>query len=231
MGCVYLARCMVNGKGYVGKTTYSLSFRKACHKSDAEKGVQLAFHRAIRKYGWDAFAWSILTEDDNNEFLCFMEQKWIKRLGTRAPNGYNLTDGGEGTVGLCHSEETKKKISDARIGIEFTPEHRKKLGDSHRGRPRSKEAVEKTIAANTGRKNTEETKLKMSIAAKNRAPVTEETKKILSESHMGIKRSLESRIKQSESAKGKPKPPRTAEHKAKISATLKLYNAKKREMK
>lgn len=231
MGCVYLARCKVNGKGYVGKTTYSLSFRKTCHKNDAEDGSLLLFHRAIRKHGWDAFEWTVLTEDDDDEFLCFMERKWIKRLGTKTPNGYNMTDGGDGIAGFYHSEETKKKISSARIGIEFTPEHRKKLGDSHRGRPRSKEAVEKTTAAHIGRKNTEETKLKMSIAAKNRGPVTEETRKILSESHIGNKRTLESRIKQSISAKGKSKPPRTAEHNAKISAALKLYNDKKREMK
>ena len=197
MGCVYLARCKVNNKGYVGKTVKSLSKRKEIHQWDAYNGSPCIFHKAIRKYGWDAFEWSILSEDDDEDWLFLMEQKWIKRLGTKLPNGYNMTDGGDGTPGCS----------------------------------RSKSAIEKTAAAHRGRKNTEETKLKMSIAAKNRAPVTDETKKILSESHMGVKRSLESRIKQSISAKGKPKPPRTAEHKAKISATLKLYNAKKREMK
>lgn len=114
MGCIYLARCMVNGKGYVGKTTQLLEHRRDAHRRDAEKQSQFIFHRAIRKYGWDAFEWSILTEDDDDEWLFLMEQKWIKRLGTKTPNGYNMNDGGEG--GVCPCEEVRERKRQAMIG-------------------------------------------------------------------------------------------------------------------
>lgn len=96
MGCVYLARCVVNGKGYVGKTVGKFENRIKSHEKSALNGGVWAFHNALRKYGSDAFRWSVLIEDDEDEFLCFMEQKFIKRLGTKSPGGYNMTDGGDG---------------------------------------------------------------------------------------------------------------------------------------
>lgn len=110
MGCVYVAWNVVNGMGYVGKTIYDLPWRKNGHEQDAYNGSPCYFHRAIRKYGWDAFEWTILAEDDDDEWLLLMEQKWIKRLGTKVPNGYNMTDGGEGVSGHSPSKETREKI-------------------------------------------------------------------------------------------------------------------------
>lgn len=118
MGCVYLARCMVNGKPYVGKTTDDFEDYLRGYELSAvsDKPTTRLFIKALRKYGFAAFEWTILTEDDDNEFLCFMEQKWIERLGTKMPNGYNMTDGGDGGAafaGKTHSAETKKKIGKA----------------------------------------------------------------------------------------------------------------------
>lgn len=113
-----MAWCEVSQKGYVGKTIGKLEYRKQSHFKAADGGVW-AFHCAIRKYGWDAFKWTILTEDDDDEFLCFMEQKWIKRIGTKSPNGYNLTDGGDGVVNP--SPDVRKRMRFNRLG-EKTPE-------------------------------------------------------------------------------------------------------------
>lgn len=33
-------------------------------------------------------------------------------MNTKVPNGYNLTDGGEGVLGYTHNEERRKKISE-----------------------------------------------------------------------------------------------------------------------
>jgi group I intron endonuclease len=63
---------------------------------------------AIQKYGWDNF--KVEFRQVPVETLNEEEQKQIKRLNTMAPNGYNLTSGGERYKA---SEETKKRMSAA----------------------------------------------------------------------------------------------------------------------
>jgi group I intron endonuclease len=115
MGCVYLARCKVNGKLYVVKKTYDFEYYLRRYEIIAASGepTTRVFIKALRKYGFATFEWTILAEDDDNEWLCLMEQKWIKLLGTKVPNGYNHTDGGEGTLGIERSEETRQKMREA----------------------------------------------------------------------------------------------------------------------
>ena len=98
MGCVYLVTNTISGKQYVGKTVKSLRSRRAAHKHDAlvKYDVCPAFHRALRRYGFDAFKWERLYRGDDNEKLIEREIFYIKLLNSRAPNGYNLTDGGDG---------------------------------------------------------------------------------------------------------------------------------------
>ena len=81
------------------------------------------FGKAIEKYGWNNFEHIILEGD--------VTLKQAQALDAKAPNGYNLTDGGEGTQGYHLDEETKKrigeKISVIRKGIVFSEEHKKAL--------------------------------------------------------------------------------------------------------
>ncbi len=175
MGCVYLVRNTVNGKGYVGKSINCMQARKKSHKYDVLHGSQWAFHCAIRKYNWDAFEWSILEEDDDDEFLCFMEQRWIKQLGTKVPNGYNMTDGGEGQspgwtptenqtrqflefARSPRTESHKEKIQKSLIGHQVSEETRRKISEALKGRKRSPESIEKTRKSLIGRQVSEETK-------------------------------------------------------------------------
>jgi len=57
MGLIYLVRNRLNGKCYLGKTEQSLQARKANHQCRAKKGSDAFFHRALCKYGFDAFEW------------------------------------------------------------------------------------------------------------------------------------------------------------------------------
>lgn len=61
-----------------------------------------------------------------------------------------------------HSEETRRKISEAQVGKVLSEEHRKKLSDSHKGHTHTEEHKEKIAAALRGRKQSEETKRKIS---------------------------------------------------------------------
>lgn len=96
---VYLIRNRETGKGYVGITSKSLEQRWSQHCWTAKRGEGRALHRAIRRYGVDAFEVSVLESHENLDDLNAAEVRLISKLGTFIPQGYNLTLGGEGVLG------------------------------------------------------------------------------------------------------------------------------------
>ena len=58
-----------------------------------------------------------LRQSKDEEDMNRLERFWIKFLDTKTPNGYNMTDGGEGCLGQVQSEETKKKRSQSLKGL------------------------------------------------------------------------------------------------------------------
>ena len=95
---------------------------------------------------------------------------------------HNMTDGGEGTSGAIISEETRRKLSEAKKGKTRSEETRKKIGEANKNP--SEESRRKMSEAKKGKTLSEETKIKMSEANKNRS---EEHKRNLSESRKGRK--------------------------------------------
>lgn len=104
-GRIYLYINVVTGMGYVGKTTQKQSDRARQHKS---KNGCVYFHRAIKNYGWDNFLEIELEDCFTEKQLNERERFYILFLNTLAPNGYNLTEGGEGGK---YSEEARDHIS------------------------------------------------------------------------------------------------------------------------
>lgn len=102
-GIIYKATNLINGKVYIGKTTMPFAQRKSKHKYNAFKedgdAYEYHFYRAIRKYGWDNFKWEIIDEADTKEELNEKEVFWIEYYDSYY-NGYNMTKGGDGTVGV-----------------------------------------------------------------------------------------------------------------------------------
>lgn len=78
------------------------------------------------KYGWDKFTHTILEEDLTFNEAKTKERFYIKFYNSKSPNGYNLTDGGEGTLNWKPSEEFKKQISKTQKAI-WTDEYKKKI--------------------------------------------------------------------------------------------------------
>ena len=141
MGCVYLARNRVNGKQYVGKTSKTLSRRRKHHECLARGKSSHYFHCALRKYGYENFEWlTLATSEDSNE-LHSLEQEYISLFNTLAPNGYNLTKGGDGTPGWHHSSETKAKQSASQLGRRPTRETLLRLRLAHLGKRPSTETM------------------------------------------------------------------------------------------
>ena len=130
MGVIYKATNLINGKLYIGQTIDFVS-RVTKHKSDArhafERKDSSYFHKAMHKYGVDNFKFEIIEKIDNS-LLNEREKFWIKELNTFAPNGYNLTLGGDAFDGFVRkqTEEEKKKRKETLIKYyENNPELKK----------------------------------------------------------------------------------------------------------
>jgi group I intron endonuclease len=114
MGSIYQVICSITGKSYIGQTVNNLEKRKKQHFKSSKK-ASLYFHRALNKYGQEAFEWIIL-EKCSESILNQQEQYWIQKLDTLVPKGYNLTLGGEGSRGRKVSSKTREKIGKANGG-------------------------------------------------------------------------------------------------------------------
>ena len=95
MGYIYKITNTVNGKSYIGQTIHAPSLRIENHLSGKSKRCRLLYN-AIQEYGRDAFDHEILHDDVSPKKLSDLEKLAIRENDTLAPNGYNLTEGGEG---------------------------------------------------------------------------------------------------------------------------------------
>lgn len=114
---VYKVTNRVNGKAYIGITSKRLGPRWNRHVADAREGAPNPLQRAIRKYGTAAFDRVVLYEAVSREEALVVERGLIAAHGTFAPRGYNVTLGGGGVPGWKRSEESKRRLSEARKGI------------------------------------------------------------------------------------------------------------------
>ena len=253
---VYLITNLINGNRYVGQTSSSIVYRWTQHKSDANTGQDRHLHNAIRKYGSDNFEIKPLVEVNTKEEMDLYERGLIKAWDLRDSNkGYNLTDGGEGCLGLVHTEETKALLRANAIERGVVPPSRKgckqpPLTDEQRKQRSiiakswvrsspSEETRKKLSEANKGKTLTEEHKKKIAARLKGNKNgqgrvVTEEQKQHLSAIHTGRFVNEQWRKKLSESHKGKT--PRlgtkhTEESRRKMSASQRARQPLSEEIK
>lgn len=228
-GVIYKITNLLNGKCYVGQTI-DLKERLRKHK----KNKKSVLGQAIQKYGWENFSYEVLESDIPRDMLDEREIFYIAENNCVAPNGYNLTKGGNSRKVL--SDEARKKISIATRAA-MTPEVCAFLSAINKGKTLSEEHKAKIGKAGIGRKHTEESKQKMSEAQKGEKNSfygkshTKETLSKMSESHKNP--SPETRAKFSESKKGEKNhfygKHHTEESKQKMSATRKAYWAEKKK--
>lgn len=176
ISAIYIFINKINNMMYVGKTedfyerikTGHLKLIKYKYKSSYRQKSYL--HNAIKKYGLNNFKIYFFKCPTNK--LSFFEELLIRELNTLAPNGYNLTTGGDGGK-LC--DKTKQKISASLIkyykthdsftkGKKLSQEHIEKLRQCHIGKKQSEETKSKRSMTLTGHITKEETKIKISKA-------------------------------------------------------------------
>ena len=138
VGIIYGQYNIKNEKWYIGQTV-NPEVRLKNHINDAiNKKDNTHFHRALRKYGLENWAYCVLEENVLKENLNLKEIEWIEYYDSFY-NGYNLTTGGDTNYIL--SEEYRRKLSESRKGksswnkgISMNEESKKKLSESLKGR-------------------------------------------------------------------------------------------------
>ena len=124
---------MENNKSYIGITTRNIERRWYEHKYVPNSCGQL-LAKAISKYGEKSFIIEhIASAIGNVENLKELEKQIIQQCGTMAPNGYNLTAGGDGLFGFKHTAEQAAKNRVLRLGVKHSEETKKKMSKAHSG--------------------------------------------------------------------------------------------------
>ena len=220
MGYIYMLTSP-KGKTYIGQTTRPIHKRLQEHETGQSKDCR-AIYNAIKFHGWENFEkdYYECPDDDLNKH----EELMVEVLGTMAPSGYNLREGG-GSHGKL-SEETKQKMSESTKsyknpnygkigeknhlwGVQRSEETRQKISEGLRGekhyffgKTHTEEHKQKNREAQLGKTHTVEAKQKMSDAQRGeknhmfgKSP-SEETKQKMSEARLGEKNHNSKRVYQ-----------------------------------
>ena len=180
-GVIYMITHRASITRYIGQTLYP-NKRIASHLRGDRTSPYLG--RAIDKYGKDAFVVEFLETEVPESLLDKMEILHIRWWNCKAPNGYNLTDGGGGSRNP--SPETRARISKAKKGEK----------NSFYGKKHTPEALKAMSEVKKGKKASPETRGAMSEAHKGQTPWmkgkkhTPETRREMSEARVGEKNSM-----------------------------------------
>jgi group I intron endonuclease len=131
MGYVYLVTNIINNKRYVGQSKcLDIETRWASHRKMLKDSIGRYLLAAYKKYDIKNFKFQIIC-------ICFdeccddLEEYYIKKYNTLAPNGYNLKSGGKSSK---HSEETKQLIA-KRLRERVTDEIRQEMRERSKNNP------------------------------------------------------------------------------------------------
>ena len=150
------------------------------------------WHNIVNKAGYTV---NIVYEDIEHDEAKKIEILLIEKYGRKdlgLGNLVNMTDGGEGCLGLICSEETRQKMSEGNKGKTVSEEVKQKISEALKGNTLSEETRQKLSEALKGRTFSEETKQKLSEAMKGNTNMfgkthSEETKQKMSETHRNKK--------------------------------------------
>jgi group I intron endonuclease len=188
---IYKLTDLRNGKIYIGK------YNKGKNKTYFTGGI--IPKRIIKKHGIDTLKREIIVQGNFNDLLLNqLEIHYIRLFASKIPEiGYNLTDGGDGSLGREVSKETRLKISKSNKGKIITLEMKRKISKSSSGKNNH----------NFGKRFSKEVRAKMSASKSGEnhpmygKKLTEKFKKRLSELKKGFVMSEEQKIKISNARK------------------------------
>jgi group I intron endonuclease len=171
---IYCIENLINGKKYIGQSSFYNSNEEFQKSNYWGGGIYI--RNAIKKYGLENFKKYVLIKDIFKiEELNKYEILWIKKLNTKQPVGYNLSDGGEsGSKGYIWNEEQKqkhkiimneirlsgeigKKIRQSLIGHIVSQKTRKLIGKGNKDKVHSEKQNEQNSKLHKGKKRSKQT--------------------------------------------------------------------------
>jgi hypothetical protein len=144
------------------------------------KEVARAYSKTHRNAHWNyivdktSYEVHILFDDVSYEFAKEKEKEFIELYKRKEDGGIlcNLTKGGDGVLGIKHTEESRKKMGEPNKGKTISEWHRQRISEFHTGKIVSEETKkimsEKFMGENNHRygvKASEDTRKKMSESA------------------------------------------------------------------
>ena len=158
MGYIYKIIHKDSKRVYIGQTSKTIEERWLKHLEDSKYIQNSHLYNAFRKYGIEAFSIEEVEQVDVDQ-LDRREMHWISFYeATEANTGFNIAEGGNkppSRKGTTHSdeakeknrqahlgkklgtpsEETRRRISEAKKGMVFSEEHKKALSEAWKTRP------------------------------------------------------------------------------------------------
>ena len=202
---IYKITNIINGKCYIGQSI-NVTRRWAQHSKNARTGSTkcAALYEAIRKYGIAAFRFDVVVIC-NRELLDWHERLAILGEESIAPNGYNLTFGGNECTLV--SDTTKLKISNALKGRTKSDQEianikagiRRAIENGHTSWNKGKKLTGKLLEIVVARN-----KSRIGITAWNKGLTSsDESKRKMSEAHKGKVLSTETKGKIAQAMTGR----------------------------
>lgn len=128
---IYMIRRKKTGKLYIGQTTRKLRCRIRQHVYCAKRSPTNSYiDNAIGEHGVDEFEVLLVEECSSKEELNERERYWIQFFNSKRPNGYNLTDGGDGGAGRPISEKQRQIVSEFNKGKILSDITKAKISES-----------------------------------------------------------------------------------------------------
>lgn len=160
---------------YVGKGTKD--------RPRSKKNRNPHWHHIVKKEG--GFRVEIIRDSLPEDAAFELEIRKIAEIRSGGAKLCNMTNGGDGPSGYKHTEETRRRLSEAntgkpgsRRGHNNTPEHRAKTGAAHKGKKHSPEHIAKCAASRTGKPKSAECRRKISEILSGRKMTNEQKLKM-----------------------------------------------------
>ena len=140
-----------------------------------------AYSKTHRNDHWKAivgktdYEVEVLFDDIDYEYAKIKEKEFIALYKRKEDGGLlcNLTLGGDGVLGIVHTEDARKKMGAPNKGKTISEWHRKRISEFWKGKPTPEETKKKMSESQLGEKNSrygikasEETRQKMINSAK-----------------------------------------------------------------
>lgn len=194
---IYLYRitCTINNKNYIGQTVDPTSRWRGHRRDSAYPKVPIQF--AINKYGTHNFEFEIIASCKNQDDANELETLLVKQYDSFVSNnkGYNATHGG---MNAPKSEAWVKAMKAWHASL--TPEDRAEIS-RQQSEATQRQIAEKGHPAQGRIVTQEEKELHRKARLENPLEYTVELRQRMSEAHIGIKDTEETKNKKSESAK------------------------------